>query len=294
MDKAASASERGGQMSPQRLATYFHIHLVSDSTGETLNAMARAVCARFEDVLPIEHIYPLVRSARQLERVEIEIQNAPGLVIHTIVDPELRAMLEQRCRTLDITCIPALDPLVSAMARYLGAAISTRVGAQHNLDNDYFNRMEALSYAIGHDDGQSTQDLDAADVVLVGISRTSKTPTSIYLAHRGVKAANVPLVPGAQLPEKLFGLKRALIVGLTASPDRLVSIRRNRLLSLKEDRDSSYIDVDAVREETIMARRLYDKHGWPVIDVTRRSVEETAAAIINLLTAGRGQVEILS
>jgi regulator of PEP synthase PpsR (kinase-PPPase family) len=281
-------------MSPQRLATYFHIHLVSDSTGETLNAMARAVCARFEDVLPIEHIYPLVRSARQLERVEIEIQNAPGLVIHTIVDPELRAMLEQKCRTLDISCIPALDPLVSAMARYLGAAISTRVGAQHNLDNDYFNRMEALSYAIGHDDGQSTQDLDTADVVLVGISRTSKTPTSIYLAHRGVKAANVPLVPGAQLPEKLFSLKRAMIVGLTASPDRLISIRRNRLLSLKEDRDSSYIDVDAVREETIMARRLYDKHGWPVIDVTRRSVEETAAAIINLLTAGRGQVEILS
>jgi regulator of PEP synthase PpsR (kinase-PPPase family) len=281
-------------MSPQRLATYFHIHLVSDSTGETLNAMARAVCARFEDVLPIEHIYPLVRSARQLERVGIEIQNAPGLVIHTIVDPELRMTLEQLCASLSIACIAALDPLVSAMARYLGAAISTRVGAQHNLDNDYFNRMEALNYAIGHDDGQSAQDLDAADVVLVGISRTSKTPTSIYLAHRGVKAANVPLVPGAQLPEKLFQLKHALIVGLTASPDRLISIRRNRLLSLKEERASSYIDVDAVREETVMARRLYEKHGWPVIDVTRRSVEETAAAIINLLTAGRGQVELLA
>jgi regulator of PEP synthase PpsR (kinase-PPPase family) len=293
MDMACRPSERGSLMAPQRLATYFHIHLVSDSTGETLNAMARAVCARFEDVLPIEHIYPLVRSTRQLDRVSVEIQNAPGLVIHTIVDPELRALLEQQCRTLDVSCIAALDPLVSAMARYLGAAISTRVGAQHNLDNDYFNRMEALNYAIGHDDGQSAQDLDSADVVLVGISRTSKTPTSIYLAHRGVKAANVPLVPGAQLPEKLFELKRALIVGLTASPDRLISIRRNRLLSLKEDRDSSYIDVDSVREETIMARRLYEKHGWPVIDVTRRSVEETAAAIINLLTAGRGQVEIL-
>ena len=224
----------------------------------------------------------------------IEINNAPGLVIHTIVDPELRMMLEQQCRTLDIACIAALDPLVSAMARYLGAAISTRVGAQHNLDNDYFNRMEALNYAIGHDDGQSAQELDAADVVLVGISRTSKTPTCIYLAHRGVKAANVPLVPGSVLPEKLFELKRAMIVGLTASPDRLIQIRRNRLLSLKEERESSYIDVDAVREETIRARRLYEKHGWPVIDVTRRSVEETAAAIINLLTAGRGQVEVLS
>jgi len=276
-----------------RLATYFHIHLVSDSTGETLNAMARAVCARFEDVAPIEHIYPLVRSEQALTRVLQEIENAPGLVVHTIVDPKLRSRLEEACRILDMGCLAALDPLVSAMGRYLGASMTSRVGAQHALDNDYFNRMEALNYAIGHDDGQSAQELDQADVVLVGISRTSKTPTCIYLAHRGVKAANVPLVPGAALPEKLLHLKKAMVVGLTASPDRLVQIRRNRLLSLREERASSYIDVDAVREETVMARRLYERQGWPVIDVTRRSVEETAAAIINLLTAGRGQVEFL-
>jgi regulator of PEP synthase PpsR (kinase-PPPase family) len=281
-------------MSNARLATYFHIHLVSDSTGETLNAMARAVCARFEDVLPIEHIYPLVRSERQLTRVLQEIENAPGIVIHTIVDPALRNSLEEGCRRLDMACLAALDPLVSAMGRYLGASISTRVGAQHALDNDYFNRMEALNYAIGHDDGQGAQDLDSADVVLVGISRTSKTPTCIYLAHRGIKAANVPLVPGAPLPDKLLNLKKAMVVALTASPDRLIQIRRNRLLSLREERESTYIDVDAVREETTRALRLYEKHGWPIIDVTRRSVEETAAAIINLLTAGRGQVEILS
>jgi len=276
-----------------RLATYFHIHLVSDSTGETLNAMARAVCARFEDVAPIEHIYPLVRSEQALTRVLQEIENAPGLVVHTIVDPALRNRLEETCRILDMGCLAALDPLVSAMGRYLGASITTRVGAQHALDTDYFNRMEALNYAIGHDDGQSTQELDQADVVLVGISRTSKTPTCIYLAHRGVKAANVPLVPGAALPEKLLSLKKAMVVALTASPDRLVQIRRNRLLSLREDRASSYIDVDSVREETVAARRLYERQGWPVIDVTRRSVEETAAAVINLLTAGRGQVEFL-
>ena len=172
--------------------------------------------------------------------------------------------------------------------------MSTKVGAQHALDSDYFNRMEALNYAIAHDDGQSASDLDNADVVLVGISRTSKTPTCIYLAHRGIKAANVPLVPGAALPEKLTVLKRAMVVALTAAPDRLIQIRRNRLLSLREERESSYIDVDAVRDETVRALRLYEKHSWPVIDVTRRSVEETAAAIINLLTAGRGQVEILS
>jgi hypothetical protein len=277
-----------------RLATYFHIHLVSDSTGETLNAMARAVCARFEDVLPIEHIYPLVRSERQLTRVLEEIENAPGVVIHTIVDAPLREKLEEGCRSLDMACFAALDPLVAAMARYLGASISTRVGAQHALDNDYFNRMDALNYAIGHDDGQAAKDLDSADVVLVGISRTSKTPTCIYLAHRGIKAANVPIVPGAPLPDRLMNLRPGKVVALTASPDRLIQIRRNRLLSLREDRESSYIDVDSVREETTKALRLYEKMGWPVIDVTRRSVEETAAAIINLITEGRGQVEVLS
>ena len=279
--------------SAPRFATYFHVHLVSDSTGETLNAMARAVCARFENVLPIEHIYALVRSPRQLERALTDIEAAPGVVIHTIVDDELRAALEEGCRKLDMACIPALDPLVSALSRYLGAALTRRVGVQHALDNDYFNRMDALNYAIGHDDGQGGQDLDQADVVLVGVSRTSKTPTCIYLAHRGVRAANVPLVPGRLPSEKLLTLKNALIVGLTISPDRLIQIRRNRLLSLKEDRDSTYIDIEAVREETVLARRLYERMEWPVIDVTRRSVEETAAAVLNLLNGGHGQIEVL-
>ena len=276
-----------------RFATYFHVHLVSDSTGETLNAMARAVCARFENVLPIEHIYALVRSPRQLERALTDIEEAPGVVIHTIVDDQLRTALEEGVRRLDMPCIAALDPLVSSLQRYLGASISRRVGVQHALDNDYFNRMDALNYAIGHDDGQGGQDLEQADVVLVGVSRTSKTPTCIYLAHRGVRAANVPLVPTRPPPEKLFELKNTLVVGLTISPDRLIQIRRNRLLSLKENRESSYIDIEAVREETVKARRLYERQGWPVIDVTRRSVEETAAAVLNLLHGGHGQVEVL-
>lgn len=276
-----------------RLATYFHVHLVSDSTGETLNAMARAVCARFDNVLPIEHIYALVRSQRQLDRALGDIEEAPGVVIHTIVDEKLRHALEEGCRRLDMPCIPALDPLVSALSRYLGASTTSRVGAHLRLDTDYFNRMDALNYAIGHDDGQGGQDLDRADVVLVGVSRTSKTPTCIYLAHRGVRGANVPLVPGRPIPDRLFHLNNALVVGLTISPDRLIQIRRNRLLSLKEERESSYIDVDAVRDEIVQARRLYERHGWPVIDVTRRSVEETAAAILNLLHGGHGQVEVL-
>jgi regulator of PEP synthase PpsR (kinase-PPPase family) len=222
-----------------------------------------------------------------------EIAAAPGIVVHTIVDPDLRGSLEEVCRALDVTCLAALDPLTLALGRYLGAAVTSRVGAQHALDTDYFNRMEALNFAIGHDDGQSAGELETADVVLVGISRTSKTPTCIYLAHRGVRAANVPLVPDQPLPEKLFQLTRPMIVALTASPDRLIQVRRNRLLSQREEKNTAYTDVDAVREETVRARRLYERHGWPVIDVTRRSVEETAAAIVNLLTAGRGKVELL-
>ena len=273
-----------------RLATYFHVHLVSDSTGETLNAMARAVCARFDDVLPIEHIYALVRSRRQLDRVLQEIGGAPGVVLHTIVDQELRAALEKGCRDLDLNCIGALDPLISALARYLGASLSTRVGAQHALDADYFERMDALNFAMTHDDGQGTNDLEGSDVVLVGVSRTSKTPTSIYLAHRGVRAANIPLAPGIEPPDGLFRVVKPLVVGLTVSPDRLLQIRRNRLLSIREERESAYVEEEAVREEIIRARRLFERHKWPVIDVTRRSVEETAAAVINLLNAKRGHV----
>lgn len=278
-----------------RLATYFHVHLVSDSTGETLNAMAKAVVARFDGVIPIEHIYALIRSRKQLDRVMEEIESAPGVVLHTIVDKELRAALEDGCRRLEMPTIAALDPLVAALSRYLGASLSTRVGAQHALDTDYFNRMEALNFAITHDDAQNAYDLEGADVVLVGVSRTSKTPTSIYLAHRGVRAANVPLVPGSDPPSSLFQLRSPLVVGLTISPDRVIQIRRNRLLSLKEDRQSAYIESDAVREETIRARRLFEKHGWPTIDVTRRSVEETAAQVLNLLTERRsGKIGVLA
>ena len=276
---------------PSRLATYFHVHLISDSTGETLNAMTKAVCARFDNVIPIEHVYPLVRSPRQLERALREIEEAPGVVIHTVVDRELRLELEARCRELETPCIAALDPMTASLGRYLGAQLSNRVGAQHALDAEYFERIEALNYAIGHDDGQGGRDLEASDVVLVGVSRTSKTPTSIYLAHRGVRAANVPLAPGTPLPEQLFQLTKPLVVGLIVSPERLLQIRRNRLLALNENRDSNYIDPEAVREEIIAARRMFERYGWPVIDVTRRSVEETAAAVVNLLNARKGSAD---
>jgi regulator of PEP synthase PpsR (kinase-PPPase family) len=273
-----------------RLATYFHVHLVSDSTGETLNAMAKAVIARFDGVIPIEHIYALVRSPKQMERVLEEVAGAPGVVLHTLVDRELREQLEEGCRRLKTPQIGALDPLVGALSGYLGTNISTRVGAQHALDHGYFNRIGALDFAIAHDDGQGTLDqLEHADVVLCGVSRTSKTPTCIYLANRGIRAANVPLVPGQEDGERLTQLKHPLVVGLTVAPDRLVQIRRNRLEGLNAARASDYVDHDAVRDETVKARRAFERRGWPTIDVTRRSVEETAAAIINLLSERRSR-----
>lgn len=274
-------------MPPRRFSTYFHVHLVSDSTGETLNAMAKAVVARFEGVIPIEHIYALVRTPRQLERVLEEIEAAPGIVLHTLVDPELRQMLEAGCRRVGAPQLGALDPLVKVVGGYLGAALSRKIGAQHALDSDYFERMGALDFAMHHDDGQGLDELERADVVLVGVSRTSKTPTCVYLAHRGIRAANVPLVPTQDPPELLSQLKHPLVVGLVVSPDRLVSIRRKRLQHLGVDPTTDYVDTDRVREETVRARRLFERLGWPVIDVSRRSVEETAAQVINLINERR-------
>tara|TARA_R110002073_G_scaffold303504_5_gene471866 strand:- start:2829 stop:3671 length:843 start_codon:yes stop_codon:yes gene_type:complete len=264
----------------------FHVHLVSDSTGETLMDVMRASVAQFEGVEPVEHLYALVRSPRQMEMALNEIDAAPGLVMYTLVNSELRRALEKRCADLGVPAIAILDPILATLSGYLNLPMSSRAGAQHELDADYYARIEALNYAIVHDDGQGNN-LEGADVVLLGVSRTSKTPTCIYLAHRGVKAANIPLVRGATLPPNLPDLKKPLIIGLTAQPERIVQIRRNRLLSLKEDRDTDYIDDQLVRDEIVDAKRLFAKHGWPVIDVSRRSIEETSAKIINLLSKRR-------
>ncbi len=279
---------RGERLEPvepasQRLSFYFHVHLVSDSTGETLMNVMKASVAQFERVIPIAHLYALVRSERQMDRVLKSVEEMPGIVMFTVVDQELRQRLELKCAELNTPSISVLDSVLATLSRYLGAPVSLKAGAQHGLDADYYKRIDALNFAMAHDDGQHTDRLENADVVLVGVSRTSKTPTCIYLAHRGVKAANVPLVPHAGVPQNLQEVRRPLVVGLTASPERLVQIRRSRLLGLSEDRDTDYVETDAVREEVVAAKRLFAKRGWPVIDVTRRSIEETAAKILNLL-----------
>jgi len=268
--------------------SYFHLHLISDSTGETLITVARAAAAQYVRVMPVEHVHPLVRTQKQLDRVLAEIEDAPGIVLYTLLEENLVERLEKKCRDLGLPCLSVLGPVLHLFQAFLGAESTHKVGAQHTLNAEYFRRIDALNYTMLHDDGQQVDDLEEADVLLVGVSRTSKTPTAIYLANRGVKTANVPLVPGVTLTSGIERLKRPLIVGLYATPERVVQIRENRLLGLKAHRaDDKYIDRQAVAEEIAASRRLCAKHNWPLIDVTRRSIEETAAAVLALLVERR-------
>ncbi len=262
---------------------YFHLHLISDATGETLITVARAAAAQYTKVLPVEHVHPLVRTQKQLDRALADLEESPGIVLYTLLEDNLVGRLESKCRELGLPCLSILGPVLHLFQAYLGAESTHKVGAQHTLNAEYFRRIDALNYTMLHDDGQQVDDLEDADVVLVGVSRTSKTPTSIYLANRGVKTANVPLVPGMTLSPSVERLSRPLVVGLFATPERIVQIRQNRLLGLKIERDDQYIDRQAVAEEIAASRRLCAKHGWPLIDVTRRSIEETAAAVLALL-----------
>ncbi|WP_020179406.1 pyruvate, water dikinase regulatory protein [Methylopila sp. M107] len=283
-------------MSPR---SSFHFHLVSDATGETLVAVARAVASQFKSVSSVEHVHPLVRSARQLERVLAEIASEPGIVLYTLVDEGLISELERRCGELGCPCLSVLAPVFQLLRTHLGLESAAQAGAQHDLNESYFRRIDALNYTMAHDDGQGAHDLEGADVLLLGISRTSKTPTSIYLANRGVRTANIPLVPDVPLPPGVEELQGPLVVGLIATPDRIVEIRHNRLLGLdptaKEGAlsgrltDGSYVDREHVANEIRSSRRLCARNGWPTIDVTRRSIEETAAAVISMLGEHRAK-----
>lgn len=268
---------------PHSQPSYFHLHLVSDSTGETLTTIAKAAAVQYAQFRPIEHVHPLVRNARQLKRALQEIEQAPGIVLYTIVNKDLIAELEQRCRDLKVPSLAVLQPIMQVFESYLGAPQTPTVAGQHVLDAEYFSRIDALNFTMAHDDGRLPDDLNSADIILLGISRTSKTPTSIYLAQRGYKTANVPLVPSLPFPEAIAGDHTAFVVCLIASPDRIAEVRRNRAL-LIGDRDlDDYVDRSRIAAEVAYTRQLCAKHGWPVIDVTRRSVEETAATIIRLM-----------
>ena len=212
-----------------------------------------------------------------------EVKKSKGPVIYTLIDKKLRKILEKGCKKIGVPIIPVLDPVVEAMENYFKYELAIdEPGRQHSLSHGYFDRIGAMQYTLAHDDGQLSNDLDEADIILVGVSRTSKTPTSMYLANRGIRTANVPMVPKVSLPQSLF-LSKALIIGLTTSPERLVQIRKSRLTSVGESRHTNYIEEDTIKEEVLMARRLFLKNNWPVIDVTKKSIEETAAAVLEYL-----------
>lgn len=265
------------------LPSFFHMHLVSDSTGETLSAIAKAAAVQYPLVRAIEHMHPLVRTQRQLNRVLTDIEREPGMVLYTVVNKDLANELEQHCRTLKIPCLAVLQPIMQVFEGYLGAPQTPTVAGQHVLDADYFRRIDAMNYTMAHDDGRLPDDLNTADIVVLGISRTSKTPTSLYLAQRGYKITNLPLVPQVALPEQLLAPHSAFVVCLICNVDRLVEVRRNRAVLLADRDLESYVDREAIAGEIAYTRKLAATYGWPIIDVTRRSIEESATMIIKLL-----------
>ena len=258
----------------------FHLHLISDSTGETVSSVSRAALAQFQDIDPQEHIWSLVRTQGQMEKVLTALDAHPGVVMYTLVDKELRKRLREECQKRRLPCIPILGPVIRELEAYLDVETRGRPAAQHELSEQYFERVEAINFALAHDDGQAHWELEQSDIVLVGVSRTSKSPTCVYLAYRGFKAANVPFVGNCPLPEELMNLKEPLVVGLTISVDRLIQIRKTRLQSLNQEEDTNYVDMNEVKAEIESSRKLFRQKGWPIIDVTRRSVEEVAALII--------------
>ena len=261
------------------------LHLVSDSTGETLKAVSSAAAAQFSELEYQQKTYPMVRTVTQLERVFKNIKEEKGVVFCTLVEEEVREKLEQFCKKENILYLPVMENIVSVLEEYTGFEAINKPGGQHILNDDYFKRIEAINYTLEHDDGQGQLNLENADVIVVGVSRTSKTPTCIYLANQGIKAANYPLVPHVGISEELENVKNTQVVALITSAHTLVEIRRKRSIELGlNNTDNDYIDIHKVEEEITTAKRIFANKGWPVIDITRRSVEETASAIMNILS----------
>ena len=263
----------------------YHVHLLSDSTGETLHMIARAALAPFPAVDPNVHSSVFIRSEADVDKAVELVKEKPGLIVYTLADPDLRAYLLKATDELGVPTAPALFPVITALSKYFNQPPSEQPGMQHRINPEYFSRVAALDFAVSYDDGALGDRLMSADVILTGVSRTSKTPTCIYLAHRGIKAANVPLIP-KQDPDPAFytAMKEGVpVIGLTASPSRLSQIRTQRLETLGADKSKDYAEIDQIRTEVADARLFFDRNEIPVIDVTRRSIEETAAEILVIL-----------
>ena len=265
------------------------LHLVSDATGETLNSIARATVAQFAHAHVVYHRWTLIRTRLHLHRVLEGIKADPGPVLSSMMDRKLKAELEAACREVGVPLVSVLDPVITLLQDILHEPARGRPGSQYVLDEEYYRRIDAMHFVLAHDDGQATAELHQADVVLVGVSRVSKTPTCFYLANRGIKAANVPLVPELPLLQELTQL-RGPVIGLTIDPQTLVEIRRTRVrlmapggvMGTITEAENPYVDLRKVRDELSWARRLCHRNGWPTIDVSHRSIEETAAAVIEI------------
>lgn len=260
-----------------------HLHLVSHASGELIEMLARNAVAQLDGVDVERRLWKMVRHLGQLPEILAAIAETPGFVIHSIAASDIRERLEQGCERLRVPCLFTLEPLISRLSEHYDVPTRYRPSSLDTIDDDYYQRVEAMKYTLSHDDGQGTHELDNADVVLVGVSRATKTPTCMYLASRGVKAANVPLVPGVPLPSGLEAAKNALVVGLTINPTRLAAVRSARLKALKQTASTDYDDLDSLRKEVRDARRIFLRHRWPIIDVTDRSIEQVTNMIIDML-----------
>lgn len=260
-----------------------NLHLISDSTGETLSFISKAILSQFPDVEVREFDYFLIRTKQGLEKAIEEIVNNSGIVLYTIVDEEMEKHLNQVCLLKNILCIPALNHITDKLASFLGVEKVKQRGRQHSISAEYFNKMEAINYTLMHDDGNLAEDLHDADIIILGVSRSSKSPTSVYLAYKGYKVANIPFVRADLIPGYISGLKKPLIVGLTIDPERLKSIREVRIKTLEVKEETNYTDIEEIKLEVIEARKFFSKLGVPVINVTEKSIEETSVYIINLL-----------
>ena len=263
----------------------YNVYLISDSTGETLDRIFLSLQSQFKNFKYEKKEFFFVRTEQQVDKIIKELSTGENpIILYTIVETKLAKYLAKKSEQVNIPCFGVLGNLILAFSKLLNQKAIHKPSAQHVLDDDYYKRIEAIQFTMSHDDGKKVDDINDADVVLLGVSRTSKTPTSIYLANRGYKTTNIPLVPNQDIPVDLTNKNfKSCVIGLFADPGRLSDIRRNRVALMQESRSTNYTDINSIKKEVEDSKNLFKKYSWPTIDVTRKSVEETAASIIKII-----------